>query len=111
MSAKRIHLHFFIGGSDFYIAEFDGHDTFWGFVILNHDYQMAEWGYISFRELKSIKAYGWLEVDCEHEDFFPIRKAREIEKIRKAHGWNKKEEDDSDVNPYQQEEAHEQGTA
>jgi hypothetical protein len=39
---KLIHLHFFIGGCDWYIAEFDGEDVFWGFAILNDDYEMAE---------------------------------------------------------------------
>jgi len=47
------------------------------------------WGYISFSELKSIKVGGWLEIDCELEDFWRVRKASEIEKIRKAHGWKK----------------------
>ncbi|EMS77547.1 hypothetical protein [Desulfotignum phosphitoxidans] len=42
---KPIYLHFFIGNCDWYVIEFDGKDTFWGFVILNNDFQMAEWGY------------------------------------------------------------------
>ena len=49
----------------------------------------AEWGYISLSELKSIKVGGWLEIDCELEEFWCVRKASEIEKIRKAHGWKK----------------------
>jgi hypothetical protein len=32
---KLIYLHFFIGGSDWYAAEFDGDDNFFGFVVLN----------------------------------------------------------------------------
>jgi hypothetical protein len=84
---KLIYLHFFIGGCDWYIAEFDGEDLFWGFAILNSDFQNAEWGYISFGELKFVKVGGWLEVDCELEEFWRVRKACEIEKIRKAHGW------------------------
>ena len=40
---KLIHLHFFIGGCDWYIGEYDGEDLFWGFAILNEDYEMAEW--------------------------------------------------------------------
>lgn len=32
---KLIYLHFFIGGSDWYVAEFEGEDTFFGYVILN----------------------------------------------------------------------------
>ena len=84
---KLIHLHFFIAGCDWYIVEYDGEDLFWGFAILNNDYEMAEWGYISFSELKSLKLNSWLEVDCEIEDAWEIRKASEIEKIRKAQGW------------------------
>jgi hypothetical protein len=56
---KKIHLHFFIGGSDWY-----------------------KWGYVSFSELKSLKINGWLEVDCEIEEVWKVRKASEIDKIR-----------------------------
>ena len=84
---KLIHLHFFIGGCDWYIAEFDGEDTFFGFAILNNDYEMAEWGYVSFRELKSIKIDGWCEVDCELEEIWQVKKAIEIDKIRIAQRW------------------------
>ena len=89
LQEKLIHLHFFIGSCDWYIAEYDGEDIFWGFAILNHDFQNAEWGYISLSELKSIKVDGWLEIDCELEELWCVRKASEIEKIRKAHGWKK----------------------
>lgn len=81
---KLINLHFFIGGCDWYIAEYDGDDLFFGFAILNSDYEMAEWGYISFSELKSISIDG-LEIDCVL-DWTPKR-AREIEKICIAQGW------------------------
>jgi len=79
---KLICLHFFIGGSDWYIAEYDGEDLFWGYAILNNDYINAEWGYISFSELKEIKIDGWLEIDCELEEHWKVRKASEIKKIR-----------------------------
>ena len=81
---KEIYLHFFLGGCDWYIAEYDQKDTFFGFAILNNDLQMAEWGYISFSELKSLKVHGWIEVDCELDEFWKVRKACEIERIRKA---------------------------
>ena len=81
---KEIHLHFFIGGSDWYICEWDGEDTFFGFAILNNGYQMAEWGYVSFSELKSLKLNGWFEVDCESKKVWKVRKASEIDKIRMA---------------------------
>ncbi|MFH1883241.1 MAG: DUF2958 domain-containing protein [Planctomycetota bacterium] len=61
---KLIHPHFFTGGCDCYVAEFDGVDTFFGYSILNQDHQNAEWGYFSLAELKSLSV-GWFEVDCE----------------------------------------------
>jgi hypothetical protein len=84
---KLIHLHFFIAGCDWYVAEYDGEDIFFGFAILNEDYEMAEWGYISFSELKSLKLMGWLEVDCEIEEAWPVKRAIEVDKIRTAQGW------------------------
>ena len=86
---KKIYLHFFLGGCDWFVAEYDGKDTFFGFAILNNDLQGAEWGYIGFSELKSIKVRGWIEVDCELDEFWKVRKAGEIEKIRKACNWKK----------------------
>jgi hypothetical protein len=83
---KLIHLHFFIGGCDWFIAEFDGEDLFWGFAILNQDYEMAEWGYVSFGELKTISVNG-IEIDCEVTEAWRVRRAVEIDKIRIANGW------------------------
>jgi hypothetical protein len=88
LKEKLIHLHFFIGGCDWYIAEYDGNDLFWGFAILNNDLEMAEWGYISFSDLKAINIYGF-EIDCETEDAWQVRKASEVQRIREAHGWVK----------------------
>jgi hypothetical protein len=84
---KEIHLHFFIGGCDWYISETDGEDIMFGFCILNNDLEMAEWGYVSLSELRSIKASGWCEVDCELEKHWKIRKAKEVDTIKKACGW------------------------
>ncbi len=83
---KIIHLHFFIGGTDFYIAEFsEDEDLFWGFVILNEDLQNAEWGLISFSEIKFIKVQGWLEVDCDIH--WTPRPANEVKLISEAQRW------------------------
>lgn len=59
---KVIHSHFIIGNADWYICEYDGDDLFGGFANLG-DLSTAEWGYINFNELNSIKVTGWLEVD------------------------------------------------
>ena len=84
---KLIYLHFFIGGCDWFIAEFDQVDTFFGFAILNNDLQNAEWDYVSFTELKAVKINEFVEVDCEGESVWRVCKASEVEKIRIAHGW------------------------
>jgi len=82
LGGMMIYLHFFIADTDWYVAEYDGDDLFWGYAILNGDDINAEWGYISFSELKEIKIDEWLEVDCETEESWKIRKASEIKKIR-----------------------------
>jgi len=86
LQEKQIYLHFFIGGCDWYVAEYDGKDLFFGYAILNNDYQMAEWGYFSFAELKALSFSG-IEIDCEHEEYFPVRKASAIDPICKGSGW------------------------
>jgi hypothetical protein len=61
---KIIHLHFFIGGCDWYIAEYSPEeDLFWGYAILNGDTDNAEWGYISFKELRELVVGPAIEVD------------------------------------------------
>src|SRR3989338_4561204 len=81
---KLIVMHFFMGGSDWFAAEYDPEEqTFFGFVILNEDYDMAEWGYFSLQELSELKV-SFLEVDRDlHSE---PRKAIEVKKIRKAEG-------------------------
>lgn len=79
---KLIYMHFFLAGCDWFVAEYDGRDIFWGFAILNEDYLNAEWGYISFSELKSLDLLG---LEVEHDLCWRIRPAREVDKILKAH--------------------------
>ena len=48
-------FHYFYGGTDIYICEYDPEDgLMFGFVILNDDLQNAEWGYISLTEILPI---------------------------------------------------------
>ena len=58
-----IHLHFFMGGCSWYVAEFDGEDTFFGYVNLNNP-QNGEWGYFSLEELEEIKIHN-IEIDTD----------------------------------------------
>lgn len=77
---KKIYMHFFLGSCDWYIAEFDQeNDLFWGYAIINGDLQMAEWGYISFDELKSLKVRRFMEID--RDIHWKVKKASEIKNI------------------------------
>ena len=79
---KIIYLHFFFGGSDWYVAEYNGTDMCFGFVILNHDVDNAEWGYFSFTELNKFSVEG-IEIECE--TCWEARNASEVEKIRQCY--------------------------
>jgi hypothetical protein len=47
-------FHYFHGGTDIYICEFDGEDVMFGYTILNGDIPNSEWGYTSLSEITSI---------------------------------------------------------
>jgi len=47
MERHPLSLHYFYGGCDWYITEWDGEDQFFGYVILGNDLKNSEWGYIS----------------------------------------------------------------
>ncbi len=63
---KFIYLHFFLNDSDWFVAEYDGEDTFYGFENL-HNQEDAGWRNFSFSELKALNING-VEVDCELEE-------------------------------------------
>lgn len=98
---KIIFLHFFIPGKDmsledafqsfphsegrhrfvllnysfhWYIAEYDGDDLFYGFANLG-DPQMAEWGYISFAELRDPGPNG---IHVIHDTLWTPRRFSEV---------------------------------
>lgn len=87
LKEKLVYLHFFIGSCDWYVCEFDGDDTFWGFVILNGDLFNAEWGYFSYSELKAVRVQKVMEVDYEIIEHWEIRPASTVEKIAEAQWW------------------------
>jgi hypothetical protein len=51
---KMIYAHFIFGNCHWFVAEFAQRDTCFGFVILNGDFQNAEWGYFSLHELQEV---------------------------------------------------------
>lgn len=82
LSEKRVHLHFFCGGFDFYAVEYDPDDRLcFGFTILNG---AGEWGYVSYDELLTTRVRGWLEVDRETN--WTVKPAGKIDRIVKTGG-------------------------
>ena len=73
----KIYMHFFLAGCDWFISEYDGDDIFFGFAILNRDYHNAEWGYISFQELKDLKVNQPI-TDGEQRLLIPLEVDRDI---------------------------------
>ena len=63
-----------------YAAEFDGQDLFFGYVILNGDRDMAEWGYFSLNELKQLKDRLGMEVDRDLH--WQPRRASEVKEVK-----------------------------
>ena len=93
---KVIHMHFFIGNSDWFIAEYDGKDTFFGFVCLNGWTDCAEWGYISFKELRELKVKQPIVIDgqralipleVDRDLHWEPRKATNVTLVRECQGW------------------------
>lgn len=79
-----IPMHFFLGGCDWYAAEYGPQDrVFFGYAILNNDLINSEWGYVSFDELREIKIPPGFEVD--RDLYWKSKKASEIEEIVEAH--------------------------
>jgi hypothetical protein len=85
-SDKDIYLHFYLDESDWYIAEYDGDDLFWGYAILNGDYQNAEWGIISFSELLALQSPQGIRVACDYPAHWKPVTASKISEIVESGG-------------------------
>lgn len=78
LEEKVLHMHFFIGASDWYVAEYDPQDRlFFGYTILNNDLANAEWGYTSYDELRAIRVRG---VEVDRDLHWEPQTLRKIEK-------------------------------
>ena len=85
MMDKVIHMHFFIGGCDWYVSEHDkqvddlGSNLLFGFAILGGDTENAEWGYMDLEEMAAVRIAPGIEIDRDMH-WTPV-KASEIPKI------------------------------
>ena len=67
LADKVIHLHYFGGACDWWLAEYDPENQIgFGYVCLG-DSDLAEWGYVDLKELETLIAHQGLliiERDC-----------------------------------------------
>jgi hypothetical protein len=57
MKEHPLIFHYFTGGNDIFICEYDQDDLMYGYGILNGDLPNSEWGYFSLSALKKISHY------------------------------------------------------
>ncbi len=74
-----IHMRFQLMGASWFIAEYDGGDTFFGYRLLDPNREFANsWGYFSLSELKEMSLIGnEVERDLNWENK-PIKLIQEI---------------------------------
>jgi hypothetical protein len=80
---KMIHCHFVFGHCHWFAAEYDKNDTCFGYVILNGDFQNAEWGYFSLQELQEV-SLGSFHVQIDTN--WKVQPAKNIELIKLSGG-------------------------
>lgn len=79
---KIVHLHFQLDHCHWWAMEWDGEDTFFGYVLLNGWAQNAEFGYFTLSELLEIKIDGWREV--ENDPTWIPRAVKDVGLIRET---------------------------
>ena len=84
-----IRAHFFIGACDWWVAEFDGEDLFFGYVNLG-DPINAEWGYFKLsalratqimadlRDAKTGQVLGKIPVEVEWDQYWKTKAFKDI---------------------------------
>ena len=50
-------FHYFNGSTDFYICEYDGKRSMFGYAVLGGDLDNSEWGYFDLQDLISIPQF------------------------------------------------------
>ncbi|MFA4833648.1 MAG: DUF2958 domain-containing protein [Patescibacteria group bacterium] len=78
---KMIYLHFFHGNCHWFIAEFDGENTFFGCAVSDDGSGKPNWRDIDFSDLKLI-CVDSLQVSCEPG--WVVKKVSDIDIIRRS---------------------------
>ena len=79
---KIVHLHFTIDQCHWFAIEWDGQDTFFGYVLLNGWNHDSEFGYFTLSDLLAISLCGCIEV--MNDPFWIPRATKDIGLIREC---------------------------
>lgn len=78
-----IHQHYFLGSSDWFVAEYDSQShIFYGYAILNADLDNSEWGSMSLDEMRAVSVRG---IEIDRDLHWRVRVASHVEKIAEAY--------------------------
>lgn len=111
---KIVSLHYFYGGSDWYIVEKDKGNgpsdqlqtQAFGYTIMNGDHEMAEWGYINIEALKTLSPGGNRYTGIELDFYFTpvkfgqLKKKWEIDEEPEKESVPQRQERESDIFSY-----------
>jgi hypothetical protein len=81
----KVYMKFFMGSWTWYVLEFDGNDTFFGYIVDDSNLQGAELGYFSLKELLTLRS-GFMQVDRELHGIsvYSPKKLSEVKKLHKS---------------------------
>jgi hypothetical protein len=77
LKERDVYFHFFCGNSDWWILEYDPKDRLFFGIAHIFEYEL---GYISFDEMKDVKAFGVIEV--ERDLNFETKNIKDIEELK-----------------------------
>lgn len=75
---KDVYFHFFCWNSDWWILEYDPKDRLFFCIANIFEFEL---GYVSFDEIKEMKAFGMVEI--ERDTNFEVKKVKDIEGLKK----------------------------
>ncbi len=79
IAENLVYLHFFIKGCHWYVVEYDGKDTFFGFIIPSNFMKPFIRDYFSFSELQSFR---YVVFEIHHELSWTVKPANAVEEIK-----------------------------
>ena len=85
---RVIHMHFFLDGHDWYLAEYDPQRRrFFGYWVPNQDYQRARWDFFGLDELDQMR--NGTNAQLVRNPHWKPKRAIDVDRIRDAYAWRR----------------------